>query len=234
MRISAKDLGWLETEDFCQRCFWIERHYKLPYQMGFPGIFSSIDAYTKNIVEKYFERKGTFPKWLSDLGDVKKFIDIKPSEFKVVKGSITLSGIPDLIFQRHDGTFSIVDYKTAKYTGNQDELMPIYQIQLNGYAYIAEALGYKPVRDLYLVYFEPPYKENFEALSKKHTTNEGFEMPFKPNIHKISKNIKEVERLIVKASGLYSMEAPPKGLDGCKDCERLDDLITLIRKRSKS
>ena len=52
MRISAKDLGWLAVDDFCSRCFWIERHAKgLPYQVGFPGIFSSIDAYTKNIVD---------------------------------------------------------------------------------------------------------------------------------------------------------------------------------------
>jgi hypothetical protein len=227
MQISAKDLGWLEIDDFCQRCFWIERHYKLPYQMGFPGIFSSIDAYTKNIVEKYFEREGTFPEWLKGLEDVKKLIDVKPSEFKTINGNITLSGIPDLIFQRHDGTFSIVDYKTAKYTGNQDALMPIYQIQLNGYAYIAEALGWKPVRDLYLVYFEPPYKESFDALSKKHTTDEGFDMPFKPSIHKISKDTKEVERLIAKADKLYQLDVPPEGLEGCKDCERLADLAVL-------
>lgn len=45
MRISAKDLGWLTTDDFCPRCFWIECHAKgLPYQTGFPGIFFSIDA----------------------------------------------------------------------------------------------------------------------------------------------------------------------------------------------
>lgn len=48
-----------------------------------------------------------------------------------------------------------MDYKTAKYTGNQDQLMPIYQIRFNGYAYIAEAIGLKPVKNPYLVYFEP-------------------------------------------------------------------------------
>jgi hypothetical protein len=231
MQISAKDLGWLATDDFCQRCFWIERHYKLPYQMGFPGIFSSIDAYTKHIVERYFEREGSFPSWLEDLGEIKKIIYVKPSEFKAVGINITLSGIPDLIFQRPNGTFAIVDYKTAKYTGNQDELMPIYQIQLNGYAHIAEAIGFKPVRDLYLVYFEPPYKERFEEISKKYTTSEGFEMPFKPNIHKIGKDMSKVEKLISKADKLYGMNLPPDGLKGCKDCERLSDLVALVEKR---
>jgi len=56
------------------------------------------------------------PKWMSSIGDIKRIISIKPSEFKVEKANITLSGIPDLIFERHDGSFAIVDYKTAKYT----------------------------------------------------------------------------------------------------------------------
>ena len=231
MRISAKDLGWLAVDDFCPRCFWIERHAKgLPYQMGFPGIFSSIDAYTKNIVERYFQKNGKFPQWLSEIGSAKRIVSIKPSEFKVKTDSITLTGIPDLLFERPDGSFAIVDYKTAKYTGNQDQLMPIYQIQLNGYAYIAEAIGLKPVKDLYLVYFEPPYKETYEAITDGHTNGEGFEMPFKPVIHKIRREPKEIGKLLEKASNVYELTKPPKGIIGCKDCKRLESLINMINR----
>ncbi len=230
MRISAKDLGWLATEDFCPRCFWIERHAKgLPYQMGFPGIFSSIDAYTKNIVERYFQKNGKFPQWLSEVGSAKRIVSIKPSEFKIETDSITLTGIPDLLFERPDGSFAIVDYKTAKYTGNQDQLMPIYQIQLNGYAYIAEAIGLKPVKDLYLVYFEPPYKETYEAITDGHTNGEGFDMSFKPVIHNIKREPKEIDRLLEKARKTYELDKPPKGLGGCKDCERLNNLLSIIQ-----
>jgi CRISPR/Cas system-associated exonuclease Cas4 (RecB family) len=230
MRISAKDLGWLATEDFCPRCFWIERHAKgLPYQMGFPGIFSSIDAYTKNIVERYFQKNKELPVWLKEIGEVKRIVSVKPSDFKVVRGDVTFSGIPDLIFQRTDNSYGIVDYKTARYTGNQDALMPIYQIQLNGYAYIAEETGYKPVKDLYLVYFEPPYKDVYEQITDRHTNHEGFDMPFKPVIHKIKRDTREVERLLKQAEQVYSEEKPPKvGLDHCKDCERLDSLIAML------
>ena len=230
MRISAKDLGWLKEPSFCPRCFWIERHAKgLPYQTGFPGIFSSIDTYTKHIVEKYFERNKELPEWLAEVGEAKRIITVKPSEFKVVKGDVMLTGIPDLLFERPDGSFAIVDYKTAKYTGNQDELMPIYQIQLNGYAYIAESLGHKPVKDLYLVYFEPPYKEKYDELSSRHTTQGGFEMPFKPMIHKIKRNLTEIEELLEKANKIYSSKDQPEGNYGCKDCERLGDLIKLVQ-----
>lgn len=229
MQISAKDLGWLNTDDFCPRCFWIERHAKgLPYQMGFPGIFSSIDSYTKNIVERYFRKNGKLPSWLSEIGEVKRILSIKPSDFKLVKEEMTLSGIPDLIFERPDGSFAIVDYKTARYTGNQDSFIPVYQIQLNGYAYIAEGTGYKPVRDLFLVYFEPPSKEVYEQITDGHTNKDGFEMPFKPLIHRIKKDAKEVERLLKKAEQAYSSEKAPKGLDGCEDCMRLKGLIGLV------
>lgn len=229
MRISAKDLGWLAVEDFCPRCFWIERHAKgLPYQMGFPGIFSSIDAYTKNIVERYFQKNGELPSWLKEIGDIRRIVSVKPSDFKIMKSdNLTLTGIPDLIFQRPDESYAIVDYKTAKYTSNQDTFMPVYQIQLNGYAYIAEGIGYKPVKDLYLVYFEPPYKEVYEQITDGHTNEDGFEMPFKPTVHRIKKDTKEVERLLKKAEQTYSSEKIPKGLDGCKDCERLRELIDL-------
>jgi len=47
LRISAKNLGELARPEFCPRCFWLRAHAKrLPFQI-FPGIFSSIDAYTK-------------------------------------------------------------------------------------------------------------------------------------------------------------------------------------------
>lgn len=230
MRISAKDLGWLAVDDFCPRCFWIERHAKgLPYQMGFPGIFSSIDAYTKNIVERYFTKNDELPNWMKSVGDIMRIVSIKPSEFRIESGTITFTGVPDLLFERHNGDFVIVDYKTAKYTGNQDSFMPVYQIQLNGYAYIAEMLGHKPIKDLYLIYFEPPYKEMYEAISDGHTNHDGFEMPFKPKIHKIKRDTKEVERLLDRASQIYELKEPPKGLDGCKDCKSLDDLIAIMK-----
>jgi len=51
--ISAKTLGELALPDFCPRCFWLKLHAKhIPYQI-FPGIFSSIDAYTTRVVHAW-------------------------------------------------------------------------------------------------------------------------------------------------------------------------------------
>ena len=54
-KISAKALGALAMPDSCDRCTWIKLKVKnLPFQI-FPGIFSTIDAYTKKIVHHWID-----------------------------------------------------------------------------------------------------------------------------------------------------------------------------------
>jgi len=62
LQISGKDLGALAMKGFCPRCFWIQRRTKLPWQI-FPGIFSSIDSYSKKVVHGQFDKSG-MPGWL--------------------------------------------------------------------------------------------------------------------------------------------------------------------------
>ncbi len=228
LKISAKDLGNLKMDGFCPRCFWIERHMELPYQRGFPGIFSSIDTYTKRMVKHHFERTGSLPEWLKGIGDVDSIISI-PKGFFVERRGVRLTGIPDEIFRSTDGDIIIVDYKTARYTDRQDSFFPMYEIQLNGYAYIAESLLLGGVKSLYLVYFEPP-SGGFEELSREHVNGYGFDMPFKPNLRRVRKDTGEIEALMGKALKIYSMEGPPKGLYGCDDCRRLEDLQKLPKR----
>ena len=86
IRISAKNLGALAMPDFCPRCFWLKLRMenKLPFQI-FPGIFSSIDLYTKNIVHGWFDNHGCCPSWLSELGEIKGYINPPHySKFKIV------------------------------------------------------------------------------------------------------------------------------------------------------
>ena len=222
LRISAKDLGALKQEGFCPRCFWIERHMKLPYQGGFPGIFSSIDMYTKKIVKHHFERTGELPEWLSEIGKISNIVDA-PKDFFTEKDGVKLTGKPDDMFRMSDKSIVIVDYKTARYTEKQDSLFPVYEVQLNGYAYIAETVGLGKVRSLYLVYFEPP-SDGFEDLSRKHVNGYGFEMPFKSSMHQVGKNMKDIEALMKVAHDVYVKERPPQGLEGCEDCTRLKAL----------
>ena len=59
IRISAKHLGQLALADFCPRCFWIRLRCadKLPFQI-FPGVFASIDSYTKKTTAMHHQKYG--------------------------------------------------------------------------------------------------------------------------------------------------------------------------------
>jgi hypothetical protein len=143
--ISPRTLGILNMPDFCPRCFWIRLRSedKFPFQIPMPGIFSSIDSYSKKLVHAFFDEHGALPPWVPPFGDVKTYVQpLHYSWFNCEHGEtgITLRGTPDEVFQLADDSYHVVDYKTAKVTGRQDELYPLYDAQLNAYAYVAERL----------------------------------------------------------------------------------------------
>jgi hypothetical protein len=43
------------------------------------------------------------------------------------------------------------------------------------------------------------------------------------------RNLTEIDELLEKANNIYSNKDQPVGNSGCKDCERLEDLITLVQ-----
>ncbi len=188
IRISAKNLGEVALPDFCPRCFWIKLlvHNSLPYQI-FPGIFSSIDSYSKKIVHGWFDEHKSSPPWLTSLGDLLAYRQPPHySKFNIVdkENDILLTGSPDGVFIRSDHSHIIVDYKTAKYTAAQDKLYPMYETQLNGYAHIGEQCGLAPVSGLALIYTEPVTDQASASSDANHREN-GFAMGFVANIHEV-------------------------------------------------
>ena len=227
LRISAKNLGELALPGFCPRCFWIKLHAgRLPYQI-FPGIFSSIDAYTKKIIHCYFDTGECFPSWLEELGQLTGYKEPPHyTKFRIVdsNSNVTLWGTPDGIFTKSDGSHIIVDYKTAKYTSNQDGLMPMYQVQLNAYAAIGEQCGLHPVSDLALIYMEPVTDGDI-SLYVENNKEYGFDMRFAATVHRVALNIDSIPVLLAKARQIYELPAAPEGRPGCRDCTNLDNLI---------
>ncbi len=167
----------------CPRCFWLKLNCKLPYQI-FPGIFSSIDSYTKKITWGYYEKFNSLPDWFKLFGDFARPIKAPGRSVFFVddeETNVKLTGIPDDIFQKKDGSYFIVDYKTSRFTENQDALLPIYRVQLNGYALIAEKCGLKPVTGIGLTYYEPPLGSTVDDLERSILYN-GFRMPFRTHL----------------------------------------------------
>lgn len=204
--ISAKDLGKLALSDFCPACFWIERKLGKPPAL-FPSIFSLIDVMTKKNVHWTFFNKEKAPDWLP-LEDIKEVYEGDVSfKLPVEAGNWILTGRPDDIFLMKDKTYHIVDYKTAKFTGKQDELFPLYEIQLNAYAFLAERYGLNPVSKLSLVYCEPDQ----ESAEKE-------ELAWKFKIYRLEVGLNQdkVLRMLSKAREIIEEPNPPKSRACCK------------------
>ncbi|MCH7903454.1 MAG: PD-(D/E)XK nuclease family protein [Armatimonadetes bacterium] len=227
-RISAKNLGALALPGFCPRCGWIKLRLgsKLPFQI-FPGIFSSIDSYTKKVVHGTFDTTGAFPPYIERLGAIARYVD--PPHYTKFKRLDPMSGVliwgtPDAILQLKDGSYVIADYKTARYTKHADSLAPMYDVQLNSYAFIGEENGVSPVSSLALLYFEPETTEE-NAISKESAMEHGFRMGFRCTIKPVERDPSLVTGLLQMAADLMRLDSPREGRDGCKDCAKLDGLL---------
>lgn len=229
LTISAKTLGAVAMPGFCPRCFWIEMHAQgFPFQI-FPGIFSSIDSYGKRLVHGWFDRHHSAPPWLAELGDLKGYRHPPHfSKFRIEhrETNTVLRGTPDGILLKRDESHLIIDYKTAKFTAHQDELFPMYDAQLNAYAFIAEPYGFSPVSGLALVYTEP-VTGNTAAAKDTNLTEAGFVMEFSTHIVPVDLKPMKIPALLAKVREIFDLERPPKSRAGCQDCALLKNLIEL-------
>jgi hypothetical protein len=226
IRISAKTLGEINMPDFCPRCWWIKQKCKqLPFQI-FPGIFSSIDAYSKKFVHAYIDAMGHGP-YSMGLEAVVNYLPIPHwSKYKRLDPNtgLTVSGVTDGRLEMKSGSLIIVDYKTSRLTANADKLMPIYEAQLNGYRWIEEGFG-NTVHSTPLIYCEP-YTEvdDFDSVCE----HKGFSMSFHAKVVEVEHKMDLVQTLLEKARDIMDMETMPEGADGCKDCVKLQGLIELF------
>ena len=228
IRISAKNLGELALPKSCPRCFWIKLRVqnRLPYQI-FPGIFSSIDAYSKRLVHAWFDRERAAPPWLSALGEVTGYRQPPHfSKFNIVdrETNILLTGNPDGVFFRADGSNVIVDYKTAKYTETQDELYPMYETQLNAYALIGNQRGLAPVTGLALLYTEP-LTDDSAAAKEDNQLADGFSLKFVARVFDVPIKLNMISPLLARTREISEKSSPPLGRSDCRDCALLADLL---------
>jgi hypothetical protein len=224
-------------EDFCPRCFWVAQHVhgKLPYQMPMPGIFISIDRYGKNLIHSHFDAQQRLPAWYPDIGVVSGYVppeSLHWSKFFADDGetNIHLRGEPDDMFRMRDRSFHIVDYKTAKATVRQDELLPLYRIQLNAYAYIC-AHGrrkFSPVSGLSLIYTEP--QTDFRADTHPEVMRgEGFALHFAAKLERVELDPEGmIPPLLREARAIYDQQPAPRGKLGCEDCDNFARILNLL------
>jgi hypothetical protein len=226
--IAVKDLGNLAKEDFCPRCFWYEKHFG-PFPGIFPGVFNVIDRNLKNSVWLRWKKERKLPTWLK-IDNVERILTID-SIGKVEEGyrqkylvafhkksGLTLRGVPDLILKLKDNTLHIVDFKTGRFKEEGDQFLPMYEVQLNGYALLATKMK---VSKLSLVYFNPTNEIPDEIF-----TESNFKLDFEPKIVPVEMKSGLITNLLMKAKEILSLKKPPSPRKNCRGtCFYIDKII---------
>ena len=231
LTISATELSNYAGFRFCARCAWIRLHVKpLPWQ-GFPGIFSSIDRYTKQVIVGHLQREGRLPPWMTGVGDAVEHLDPPHwSRFKATDEAtdVTLRGEADAVFRLADGACVIVDYKTSRYNPDNRSQHRVYRAQLNAYAWIAQRLDFPPVSRLALVYMEPATDPETVDIAGS-VRADGFFLGFRPRIVEVELNPQRlVPPLLRQAACIHALTEPPQGRGGCRDCAALEGLLVTL------
>jgi len=234
--LSASEIGKPLLEDFCPRCFWFTKNFPIennnPYFSPMPGIISIADYYIKTVVKWHMEKLNRLPSWIStELKDEYPELDfesakqVKPArwEISLFNNSVVLKGQADEILEFPDGSWFIIDYKLAVFTENQEKLLPMYEAQLNAYAYLANKTTNKQIAGLALVYLNPQYKNLEDEIIKKRAMDE-FTFGFNPKVVPVEfKGSNWVESLCQNIFNILSSNNPPKGNPNCKGCTTLSD-----------
>lgn len=168
----------------------------------------------QTFVRDVFDTTGEPPVWLPEISEAKKYLKVPwHTKFfrKDEKTRITVSGIMDDLFECEDGSRIIPDYKTAKYTKNQDKLLPIYEVQLNLYSWIEEGFGHIVKSTLPLIYCEPVTEPGENLVN-----GSGFSMPFSVKTLTLTRNHHLVDEILEKAAEIV-FNPIPKASDECKD-----------------
>jgi hypothetical protein len=230
LRISAKALGELAMPNFDPQVFWVKSRarFKTPFNI-FPGIFSTLDKHQKSITIKSKELTGSWPTWI---GDVKEYVSCphwSTFNFTDEETGIIVSGAMDECFRLQDDSLLISDNKLAMHTGRQDDLMPMYEVQLNAYADICERTDLGVASRLQLVYHEPMVEFASDDVFKKLFFSDRYMLRFKPKVVEIKRDRSLVPGLLKKAKGIISLAKPPSPLN-----ERISNDLEIVLAMAKA
>lgn len=155
-KINPSDLTFLY--DGCKYCFVNKVKYGIAQpSIPIPGVFSTIASLQK----EYYSDKRTevfcpeLPPGTVKYGE--KRVQSKPISFEGMESTCYITGRFDIVIQYDDGTYAVVDFKTAN---PNEEKSAMYGRQLHAYTYALEnpeqgALSLSPISTLGLLYFMP-------------------------------------------------------------------------------
>ncbi|HDZ85685.1 MAG TPA: hypothetical protein ENH35_04020 [Candidatus Moranbacteria bacterium] len=146
----------------CPRCFWLHYNEKVRRPRGiFPSLPGGMDLVIKDYFDQY---RGSLPPEIDGKVKGKLIEDVKLMnrwrnwrtglEYTDKKLNATLFGALDECIE-YEGKYIPVDYKTRGSAPREGDSERYYQTQLDTYALLLEANGYKAEGTAYLIYYYP-------------------------------------------------------------------------------
>lgn len=230
IKLSIKNLASFALDDYCPRCEWFKNKmgYRYPFSI-FPGVFSTIDAHAKKVVNFYYEKKGKLPEPLETL-----FPGYKPvkaphwTKMKLNLGELETRGSTDMLLQKGQNIV-VLDNKTSHFKDADDDLAPLYDFQLNACGKALEANGHGKVDSMHLVYWDPVKleKEDVVPIIALDGDNPSYSpyLRFEILLREVTKDTDLINRVVSRACSVLSSPIPPKGNEGCRNCEAIDKLL---------
>ncbi|MBC7219602.1 MAG: PD-(D/E)XK nuclease family protein [Hadesarchaea archaeon] len=184
----------------CPLCFWLAERIGPPPSI-IAGITSQMDSVIKGFMKQFIGRSN-LPEWFPIKG---KFLDVtKTLTATDPISGVTLKGRLDALVQTPDKKYHVIDYKTGR---PPQEIPYYYQMQLDGYAYLLEQNGFRPVAGGCLLYFTPEPGDISEGC-----------FPFKITPIRTKTNPDAVPPVLVKAKKILESETPPPRGEDCEMC----------------
>ncbi|MCG2694199.1 PD-(D/E)XK nuclease family protein [Candidatus Parcubacteria bacterium] len=200
----------------CPKCFWLHHRQNLKRPSGpFPSLPGGMDNVIKKYFDKYRGKKDGLPPEIKgevkgvlmpDLELMNKWRDWRtgPQYKDKETGAVLFGALDDCVIDGDE--YVVLDYKTRGYPpGSLEDSQRYYGTQMDAYALMLWANGYKVARHAYLVYFFP------------RDVKKGGVVNFNIEVKKIEVSPKRVQRLFVEA--VRCLEGPqPAHHTGCPFC----------------
>lgn len=209
--LNPSDFAFLWEE--CKRCYYLKfvSGFKRP-SPPMAKIFNVIDSRMKD----HFANKNTaqvlpfLPKGIVDPGG--NWVQSIPLTVPGHSSTCVIRGKLDTVVRFDDGTFAVIDFKTAQ---AKAEHIPLYARQLQSYAIALENaapgnLALKPVRKLGLVIFEP---DRFSADINNQAALSG-SMAWV----EIPRDDKSFFKFLSEVLDVLEQPEPPGGAAACEWC----------------
>jgi hypothetical protein len=230
VRITGKNLGYLALEKYCPHCLWYLLRFKFhPPFSGFGGaVWGWLEKMQRDTVTHLIDRDSCLPEEFAPLCSIKSRVEFKrhwTSFGYLHKSGVFIYGTPDDIFELSNGELCVIDYKSAKNKGTEDEFFPQYRVQVISYGNIAEfGLELGKIGTAGLMYWEAEV-DKFDP--SKHFKNGAMFPSWKVGVVPVDVDYKILDPLLKELQSVWNSKMPPEGIMGCKNCTLLARLIVI-------